>query len=397
MPTRLPRRRTTAGRAVPLLAVPLLALAACGADPPEVDVTAGVVVTVPGDPATGDLYQPTAVTVAEDGTRTVLLRGTDRVGLTAVSADGEVVGAVTLPGLGELYTVVRTAAGEVAVGWVDGDPGGSVVLVPVDPAAGTAGPAVPVETPAQGQVLPDLVQAVALPDSRVVVALSRVGDGPQAPLLMLVDVATAAVVATAELDLGEAADGAQLLDLADLAVDADGTRIAVGVVAFSPEWEGIAGGFRAVLATVGPDLRPDGPAVDLVPDAGSAQVEAVAVDADGTVYAVAAAGTDLDARLVAVEPGATGAEVRADPDEDRLEGQAADLVIAGGAAWVLHAAPGDGDDTSLSRVGLADGEATAPLGLCDGSAGALAVAPGGGLVAVGECGSEAELWVLEPR
>ncbi len=385
------RRRTATG----LLAGALLALVACDPEePPAVEEAAEVLVTVPGDPPGGDLSRPTAVTVAADGTRTVLVRGTDGAGLATVSADGARTGAVVVPGTSDLFAVVPSPAGAVAVGWADGEggAGGSVVLVPVDAARGTTGTPVPVATPSPGEVYPGLSRATALPGGRVVVALTRVGG--QAPLLLVVDPATAVVSATAEVELGDTLGGAGVVDVADLAVDPEGTRIAVGVVAHSRDWGG--SGFRSVLATVDAGLRPDGPTLDLASDATTAQVEAVAVDSGGTAYAVAVVGDDRDTRLLAVAPGAAAAESLGDPDVDLLPGQAADLAVADGAAWVLHQVPGDGDGTSLTRVDLADGSASAPRGLCDGQAGGLAVEPDGDVVAVAECGFEGRLWVLSP-
>ncbi|MGY1773033.1 hypothetical protein [Blastococcus sp. SYSU D00813] len=380
---------------LPLLAAAALGLTACDPGEPGVDLMADVVVTVPGAPPAGDLYRPTSVTVAADGTRTVLLGGPEAAGVAAVSADGTVLGALGVPGVTDLFAVVPTPAGAVAVGWADGPEGagGSVVLVPVDVAAGTTGAAVPVLTPVPaGHVEAGLSSATVLPDGRVVLALDRVGD--TVPLLALVEPVTATVVAQAELDLGDTVAGAGVVDVVDVAASPDGTRIAVGVLAHSRDWGG--GGFRAVLATVDAGLRPDGPALDLTAGS-SGQVEAVAVDAGGTAYAVAALGSDLSSQLLAAAPGATRVEVLGDAEEDLLGGQAADLVVADGAAWVLHAVPGDGDDASLTRVDLADGTASAPRGLCDGQAGALAVEPDGDVVAVSECGFEARLFVLAPR
>lgn len=380
---------------LPLLAVSALALTACDPEEPEVDLMAEVVVTVPGAPPAGDLDRPTAVTVAADGTRTVLVGGADTAGVTSVAADGTVLGTLAVPGVTDLFAVVPTPAGVVAVGWSE-EPdgaGGSVVLVPVDVAAGTTGAAVGVLTPSPpGYVEPGLSAATVLPDGRVVLALDRVGD--TAPVLVLVDPVTATVATTADVDLGSTVAGAGVVDVVDVAAGPDGSRIAVGVLAHSRDWDG--SGFRAVLVTVDAGLRPDGPALDLTPGS-SGHVEAVAVDADGTAYALAAVGPDLSSRLLAAAPGATGAAVRGDADEDLLGGRAADLAVAGGAAWVLHSAPGDGDGASLTRVDLADGTAGAPRGLCDGQAGALAVGPGGDVVATAECGLDARLFVLTSR
>ena len=380
----------------PLLAVTVVALAACDAEAPDVGLLADVVVTVPVDPPAFDLAHPTEVAVAADGTRTVLLSGTDAAGVTTVSADGTVLGAVGVPGVPDLLAAVATPAGVVAVGWAQSPegPGGSVVVVPVDAAAGTTGAAVPVLTPSPpGYVEPGLSSAAVLPDGDVVVVLDRFGD--MAPTLVLVDPVAATVVGTAEVDLGDTVDGAGAVDVVDVAVSPGGARIAVGVQAHSSDWDG--SGFRAVLATVDAALQPDGPALDLAPGGASAQVEAVAVDSDDTAYALAVAGSDLSARLLAAVPGATEAGVVGDADEDLLGGQAAGLVVVDGAAWALHAGPGNGDGASLTRVDLTDGDAGAPRVLCDGQAGALALAPDGHLVAIAECDLDARLFVLTPR
>lgn len=380
---------------LPLLAVSALALTACDPEEPDVELMADVVITVPGGPPAGDLDRPSAIDVAADGTRTVLSSSLDAAGVTAVSADGTVLGTLVVPGVTRLFAAVPTPSGTVAVGWADGPggSGGSVVLVPVDVVAGTAGAAVPVLTPTPaGYVEPSLSAATVLPDGRVVVALDRVGD--MAPLLVLVDPVAATVVGTAELDLGDTVGGVGVVDVVDVAAGPDGSRIAVGLLAHSRDWDG--SGFRAVVATVDAGLRPDGPALDLTAGS-SGQVEAVAVDADGTAYVLAAVGSDLSSQLLAVAPGAREAEVVGDAGEDLLGGQAADLAVADGAAWMLHTAPGDGVDASVTRVDLADGTASAPRTLCDGQGGALVVEPGGDVVVAAECDADARLFVLGPR
>ena len=383
--SRLP---TSVRLAAPAVTAALLALSACTSDLPVVEEAGSVVVTVPGGPPVGDLAWPAGVAVTPDGGSTVLLGGPrgDATGLTLVSAAGEVTATLAVPGFAAVYAVAPTATSIAVVGWLPGDDDspGSLALGSVDPATGGAGPVTLLPTPVG--VDRYLTQAVALGDGRLVVAVDRISDQP--PVLLLVDPATAAVTAGAEVDLGGVRTS--VVDVADLAVTPDGSRVAVGISTYSDRRSG------ALLATAGTDLQPEGPAIDLAPDEPTAWVETVDVADDGTAYTLAAVGVRLTAQLLAVQPGATSAAVLGDPDEDLLDGESVDLAVTDGAAWVLAELP-DGGGTALTRVDLADGEPSDPHVFCDGAAGRLALQEDGGLLVTGRCDGEAQLWELDPR
>jgi hypothetical protein len=375
----------------PMLLAPLavLALAACTADPPEArpaaEVEAEVEVAVPDGGSVGD------VTTGADGRAHVLLTGDDEGGAGALAVvdpgAAEVTAGVALPPGSRADAVLPSGDGLVVAGAVSGTPDG-FALWDVDPATGAVTATRPVAVPAD--LDPRSTLAAATPGGQVVVAVDLPGAGT--PVLLVVDPATGAVTASAEVDLGEPGDGAEAVEVTGLAVGP--ARIAVTVLVYDRE-AGPTGAHRAVLATTGADLVPDGPAVHLAPDTETSSVDDVALAADGTAYAAVngrtAAGERVSA-VVAVPPGAGDARPVTDPREDLLSGAVTDVAVADGVAWLLHEDAAAG--TGLTRVDLATGEAGAPLPLCDDRAGGLALAPDGAVLVAGECHGTGRLWVL---
>ncbi len=377
-----------------LVLAPLAALApaACSADPPEARpaaaVEAEVEVAVPEGGYVGD------VVTGADGRAYVLLPGDDDGGAGALAvvdpATAEVVAEVSLPPGGRADAVLPAGDGLVVAGTVSGTGSGTpdgVALWDVDPATGAVTATRPVPVPAD--LDPRATRAAPAPDGQLVVAVDPAGAGT--PVLLLVDPATGTVNASAEVDLGGAGEGAELVDVTGLAVGP--SRIAVTVVVYDRE-AGPIGASRAVLATTGADLVPDGPAVPLAPGAATSSADDVALTADGTAYAVVYGRTADDEGLgavVAVPPGAATAQPVTDPGEDLVDGAATDVAVADGAVWLLHD-PAAG--TVLTRVDLATGEAGSPVPLCDDGAGGLALAPDGAVLVAGACHGTARLWVL---
>jgi hypothetical protein len=375
----------------PMLLAPLavLALAACTADPPEArpaaEVEAEVEVAVPDGGSVGD------VTTGADGRAHVLLTGDDEGGAGALAVvdpgAAEVTAGVALPPGSRADAVLPAGDGLVVAGAVSGTPDG-VALWDVDPATGAVTATRPVAVPAD--LDPRATRAAASPDGQVVVAVDLAGAGT--PVLLLVDPATGAVTASAEVDLGGPGEGAELVDVTGLAVGP--SRIAVTVVVYDRE-AGPTGAHRAVLATTGADLVPDGPAVPLAPGAATSYADDVALTADGTAYAAVYGRTAADeglGALVAVPPGSGEARPVTDPGQDLVDGAVTDVAVADGVAWLLH--EDAAAEAGLTRVDLATGEASALLPLCDDRAGGLAVAPDGAVLVAGECRGTARLWVL---
>ncbi len=379
-------------RPLPALALaPLtaLALAACTADPPEArpaaEVEAEVQIAVPGGGAVGD------VTTGADGRAQVLLTGDDEGGAGALAVvdpvAAEVTAEVSLPPGGRADAVLPSGEGLVVAGAVSGTPDG-FALWDVDPATGAVTATRPVPVPAD--LDPRATLAAPTPDGQVVVAVDL--PGAAMPVLLVVDPATGAVTASAEVDLGGPGEGAEAVEVTGLAVGP--SRIAVTVLVYDRQ-AGPTGAHRAVLATTGADLVPDGPAVHLAPDTATSYVDAVTLAGDGTAYAGVYGRTSADEQfstVVALPPGAGDARPVTDPGEDPVTGVVAGIAVTGGAAWLLH--EDTAAATSLTRVDLTTGEATAPLALCDDRAGGLTVTTDGTVLAAGRCDGTARLWVL---
>ncbi|MGY1592243.1 hypothetical protein ACI79D_09735 [Geodermatophilus sp. SYSU D00708] len=141
-----------------------------------------------------------------------------------------------------------------------------------------------------------------------------------------------------------------------------------------------AGGTGAALAFYGPDLRPDGAPVELVPERPSSPA-ALQVTADGTAVATVHLGA---ARAVGRVVTVVDGELRTSTDLDGAGDSALDLAVAPDGRTASVPAADLQYPAELVTVDLDSGERVGEVKLCDGTAvlGATAPAADGRAVAV---------------
>lgn len=357
-------------RSLPATALVLAALlgpVACTAAPDELEPAASTVVT-PADPA-GRTSTPLAVVPAADGGAVVFARGAELAAVTTVTGGtvtGQTAGAV--PGWADSGFV---SGGEVLVGrWSEATGGYALAVLGPDGAVVAERPVTP--WPAAGAV----VLPVTTPDGRLLLAVSGVSGDAQ---LLLVDPATGAVTASVALPGDPAVGGADRVEVDAVAVSPDGGTVVVAVATTDLDAE------RQTTALVRLDagLRPAGAPVPVTPGEDWTHVGRLAVDVDGTAWAVS---VDADGPvLVSAGPGEDEATTRM-----RLADHPAALAVRDGVAWIVPVDRG----LRLDRIELATGRTTSSAELCEdgeGSGGAVAVTATSVYLA-GECGSEERLW-----
>jgi hypothetical protein len=316
-----------------------------------------------------DVDVVTGVAVGADGTALLGTAGpAGRSGVTAVQlpgagAEAAVTGSVHLTDT-RVDLVVTAGTETLVVGPAGRSPAAGYAVTAVDLSTGSVGTGRPVPGfPAQAGD----TAAVALPGGTVVVAGDRPGG---TPFLLLLDPADAGTPVR-PVELGALAAPGDRVQLQELAVSPDGSRIAVAF-AVRPD----RGPQTTALLVVDAALAPVGGPVTLDP----AGIAALAVADDGTVYA---AGGE-EPRLLAVDP-RSGA-VREVPAG---LGELTALAVAGDQLVAVSAG------LEVARLAPADGTVTATTDLCGdtGSASGLDTAADGSLVVVANCAG-AGLWVL---
>lgn len=220
----------------------------------------------------------------------------------------------------------------------------------------------------------DDVDAVAADGSSVLLVRTPPRDAPadQTGVLGLtrVDLSTATVTGRGQVDLGPGE-----ADLLDVVLGPDGAPS----VLVAPTGTGAG----PLLLRFDAALQPVGQ-VDLAPGTDPETTD-LDVMSDGTVLAVVQQDSPRAARVLAVPPGSTTADVVAD-----LPGVVVDDLAAGPAGWA-HLLVVDREaepEVSVRPLDLSSGELAAPVELCsDSPPGALAVSPSRTTVAVTvDCG-----------
>ncbi|MGY1703582.1 hypothetical protein ACI79C_03340 [Geodermatophilus sp. SYSU D00697] len=320
-----PRRRTAAALALALLA------AGCTGGAPDPPVPAPTVLaTLDLDTAVGTDVRLYDLAPGPDGVPVALVGDADSSWLVRITPgeDGPATATATpIPLVPPQSRLVIAPDGTAVVAGED--------LLTVPP---TGQPAV---TPLDGGP-PD---AAVLDGSTLFLA----GDG----LLRAVDVATGAVVRTAEAPATR------------LAATPDG-RLAALLTVDRP-----AGGTGAALAFYGADLRPDGAPVELVPERPSSPA-ALQVTAEGTAVATVHLGAARAVgRLVTVADG----ELRTSTDLDGAGDSALDLAVAPDGRTASVPLADLQYPAELVTVDLDSGERVGQVQICDGTAVLGAVAP----------------------
>ncbi|MGY1773030.1 hypothetical protein [Blastococcus sp. SYSU D00813] len=354
--------------ATALLLAALLGPVACTAAPDELEPAASTVVT-PADPA-GRTSTPLAVAPGPDGGAVVFARGAELAAVTTVAGGavtGQTAGAV--PGWADSGFV---SGGEVLVGrWSQTAGGYALAVLGPDGAVVAERPVTPWPADAGAVVTP-----MATPDGRLLLGVSRASGDAQ---LLLVDPATGAVTASAVLPGDPGVDGADLVEVDAVAVAPDGGAVVVAVSTADLDEQRQT----TTLVRLDAGLRPVGAPVPVTPGEEWTHVERLAVDTDGTAWAVS---VEADGPvLVAAGPGEREAATRM-----QLADHPSALAVRDGVAWVVPVDRG----LRLDRIELATGETTSSAELCgdgEGSGGALAVTATSVYLA-GECGSEERLW-----
>jgi hypothetical protein len=334
----MPARRRTAAA----LALALLLPACTGTEPAPPDPAPAVLATLDLDAAVGADVRLYDLVPGPDGAPVALFGDADSTWLVRITPGEDGPARATATAVPAVPPQSRLAVAPDGTAVIAGED-----LVTVPP---TGQPTV---TPLDGGP-PD---AAVLDDGTLYLA----GDGR----LTAVDVATGAVVRTAKAPathLALAPSGLAAL----LTVDRP------------------AGGTGAALAFYGPDLRPDGAPVELVPERPSSPA-ALQVTADGTAVAAVHLGeARAVGRLVTVADGG----LRTVADLDGAGDTALDLVVSPDGR-LAHVPLADLSFTAeLVSIDLASGERVGAVKLCDGTGvlGAVAaLGDSGSLVVTGAC------------
>ncbi|MGY1815021.1 hypothetical protein [Blastococcus sp. SYSU D00820] len=381
------------GSAVPLLPLPVLAVAALvlgwgGAEVPRADEVARVALGSPDAAPVVDLV------AAGDGRVLVVA---DEAGfgspasVTVVDGDHVTTRAELAP---ETQADTAVVAGDAVVvaGFVGPEGATTYQLQVVDPVGGAVTGSRPVAVPDDAHTT--ATRAAAVPGGPLYVLVPRL-DGPL-PVLLAVDPATGAVLGSTVVDLGRLPSDGTRYQYPALAVSPDGGTVAVVTEVFSPD-AGAADRHRAMAVWYGADLQPLAAPTELA-GAATSLPEAVALADDGTLWA-ALGGTDPATLrhtgvVVTAAPGDDRGRVLTDPGDDAAAATVTDLALAGGQLWVA-AERLPGAEASLSTIDPATGSRSAPLTLC-GTPMALAVGADGALSAAATC-DDAVLVALDPR
>ncbi|MGY1815022.1 hypothetical protein [Blastococcus sp. SYSU D00820] len=349
--------------ALPLVAATLLALAACTSAPAGFAPSSAADIT----PPTGS--NPADVTVAPDGRVVTLSSDRDQARVSVVE-DGEVTVAVTTP-VPYWADTALLDGDDLLVGAQGTEPG--YTLHVVDPGTGEVTAQRPVTPWPEGAAW--ATTGTVTDDGRLFVTAARQQHGP---VLLEVDPATGAVLATAEPDLFDRLPGATTSTVEAVAASADGGHL-VALVSVTDD-----AGDRQVLflLRLGAGLQPLGEPVPLLAGEEYALLTGLAVDADGTSYT-------LDGRrLLAVAADATAATEAAELPEAQ-----GTVVVRDGVAWLA----GGSAPFVVLRLDLATGEQLSSAPLCSdegwGAQGGVRVTADG-VAVLGDCGQSQLLWTL---
>lgn len=355
-----------------LVAAALLTTAGCGGAP---TFRAAQEVGLGAHRAAGvDVSPDGRLLFAHTDAITVVLEVADDPGTVAVAAEVELP---DLAGDGLAFalddTVVVARATETAGG------GSGFELAVTDATTGTRTEVRPV-TPWPDRAEGWATHPLLLPDGRLVVAASYASAPPD---LLVVDPRTGAVTETIPIT-GGVLDEVDLWSVVELAVSPDGSRLAVAVDVYDAQ-----AGNDSIVLVLDDGFQPVGEPVRIGPSYGSGEPLGLAVTDEGAAYAA------VSGALVTVPPGGDRARRVAE-----LDAPVVDMVVAGGAAWLLYAESyrRDEEHAGVHRLALEDGATTVSDELCDPGTTPeeLGRSPDGATVyAVGNCDDRATLWSFD--